>query len=694
MSRSQGSALVIDGDTSYAVNGEFRITSGGYTTSGRGSVDPGTGLRPVLGVRMYQAYDRNGDSIDNAYILMQDYVNDGCTSGSGQCDWNDNMAYFTNIKPVSPPPIPCGGYDQEAEDGVLVGNMAIATDATASGGSYATTPASGPNLYTFDPANYVEFCVNVTEAGEHRIDTVVNSLTSGSDSFWVEVDDGGPKRWNYGIKNGWTLDPAAENGVADPLLPVLSAGQHTIRFYQRESGAQLDKFTLVPIAPPTGPTCVGLTQEAEFGVTVGSMTVLDDSTASGGQYVGAPFNGPNFNIFNDANYAEYCVTVDEAGTYRLEGDVLTPDNRSDSFFVQMDDDPESKWYTGLNPTWTTDAAGVTVTADPTEYELTTGDHILRVYQRESGARLDAFELVLVPPPTEVTSATCAGLSQEAEQGAVVGTMAIQSDATASGGEFVGAPGSLGNTYTFDDSNYLEVCFTITTAGDYEIAADVLTPTSGSDSFWVEVDGDRQRTWHAGRHLSWESDRAAETGVEDPMRVTWSAGDHIVRFYQRESGAMIDTVTAVLIPSGPTPCLGAVQEAEDGVAFGTMAQGADATASNGAYVGAPGTGPNRYIFDAANYVEFCFGAVAAGTYQLDVTLLTPSASADSFFVEVDGAAPVTWHAGAKTTWTVDQAAATGIEDPLVLDWAAGDHIVRFYQRESGALIDKIALVAIG
>lgn len=81
------------------VSGSFRISIGGYTT--------GTGnskkqhIDEISGIRVYRAIGPDGLAIPFSYIVIQDYVGDGCGVGSANCDWQDGMAYFSNIKPIA-----------------------------------------------------------------------------------------------------------------------------------------------------------------------------------------------------------------------------------------------------------------------------------------------------------------------------------------------------------------------------------------------------------------------------------------------------------------------------------------------------------------------------------------------------------------------------------------------------------------
>ncbi|MEM8523842.1 MAG: Ig-like domain-containing protein [Bacteroidota bacterium] len=93
-----------------AVDVPFRIVMDGYISDGKGEVDPVTGRRHLLAIRMFQVVDNDGNVIPNHYIALNDYVKNGCSEADGaspddefaNCDWNDNITYFINIQPVNP----------------------------------------------------------------------------------------------------------------------------------------------------------------------------------------------------------------------------------------------------------------------------------------------------------------------------------------------------------------------------------------------------------------------------------------------------------------------------------------------------------------------------------------------------------------------------------------------------------------
>ncbi|NJB87440.1 PKD repeat protein [Lewinella marina] len=79
----------------------FSISMDGY--SSRGGNNKGQLADQILGVRIYKAIDRNGQVIPNEYIAIQDAIGNGCGPGEGNCDFQDNVVYLINVRPVNQP---------------------------------------------------------------------------------------------------------------------------------------------------------------------------------------------------------------------------------------------------------------------------------------------------------------------------------------------------------------------------------------------------------------------------------------------------------------------------------------------------------------------------------------------------------------------------------------------------------------
>ena len=94
---------VVNVITTPLANNAFRIRADGQNTSGSGGINGATGLPNNLGIRTYKLVDKEGNVVPNAYIVIQDYIGGGCGAGSANCDWNDNVYAFFNIRPEGIP---------------------------------------------------------------------------------------------------------------------------------------------------------------------------------------------------------------------------------------------------------------------------------------------------------------------------------------------------------------------------------------------------------------------------------------------------------------------------------------------------------------------------------------------------------------------------------------------------------------
>jgi lipopolysaccharide/colanic/teichoic acid biosynthesis glycosyltransferase len=79
------------------------------------------------------------------------------------------------------------------------------------------------------------------------------------------------------------------------------------------------------------------------------------------------------------------------------------------------------------------------------------------------------------------------LSQEAEDATLSGAFTAVNDGSASNGQYIEAPNRSGNGDT-STNTYAEFCFTVASAGSYQLQGAVWAPDGGSNSFYVTVDG--------------------------------------------------------------------------------------------------------------------------------------------------------------------------------------------------------------
>jgi hypothetical protein len=283
----------------------------------------------------------------------------------------------------------------EAEFGILTSPMDEIYETTASGGAYIESQVSD--------AGTAEYTFTIESDGMYKIIAMVKALDAGSDSFYVQVDEGQEFVWDLNPGqdeaefNVWREDEVTARGNGtydnpeyDPYLAELSAGLHTLKIRGRETSAQIDYFYLEKVADIATPII-----EAETGSLLDPMTVVSDESVSGGAYIQSQSS--------DAGSAEYVFTINTEGVYKMIAMVNASNSASDSFLVQIDNMEAFIW--DLNPTkdraefdvWredeVTNRGNGTYDApefDPYTVSLEAGEHSIVISCREKKTKLDYF----------------------------------------------------------------------------------------------------------------------------------------------------------------------------------------------------------------------------------------------------------------------------------------------------------------
>ena len=124
--------------------------------------------------------------------------------------------------------------------------MEIGTDELASSDEYIwIREGSGSVLDPSQGTGYAEFPFSVPAGGNYVIWGRVLSISGGSDSFFVSIDNGSYALWDTQISTTWVWDQVNDrNNNADPVIYNLSKGEHTLMIKQREDGTRLDKIII------------------------------------------------------------------------------------------------------------------------------------------------------------------------------------------------------------------------------------------------------------------------------------------------------------------------------------------------------------------------------------------------------------------------------------------------------------------
>jgi len=197
----------LNSDQVNSINGPFRIAIANYLSSGGNNIN---GARPdLLGLRVYKAKDRDGNIIPNEYIMLQDFVQEGCGPGSANCDWNDNTFYFINIRPEAQPvalPIEdlfvnvgtsfnkeLSGYFEKGYPGnklTFSGSLADGSELPIwmsidkNGNLEGDVPADAEAVYTIR--------VFATDLNGLKVDSQVDLIVTDPSAYVLRINAGGP----------------------------------------------------------------------------------------------------------------------------------------------------------------------------------------------------------------------------------------------------------------------------------------------------------------------------------------------------------------------------------------------------------------------------------------------------------------------------------------------------------------------
>lgn len=435
-----------------------------------------------------------------------------------------------------------------------------------------------------------------------------------------------------------------------------------------------------------GPMCVSGAQEAEKG-QINGFEVGSDASASGGSYLHMPEGTVNRWAPTAEYRAAYCFTVETGGRYRINASVWADGGTSDSFFVAVDGKmiDTGRWDVA-HTNYGRDRVNSYRAANPAEFDLTAGDHIVEVYLREDGTRLDTLALDPV-----AGDPSCTGGWVDAESGQLDGFVAIRSQG-AHANKAIWVPEGTGSQWFPSAGHRAQFCFTVQQDGIYRLEADVLADSANSDSFFVSIDNGTPFTWYLPTTSDWVTDLANEHGVADPAEFTLTAGNHTVDIFAREDGAMLDRVRLVERPNAPQRSCGLPRaEAEDGALTGFSVGSADA-ASGGEFIHVPDGDGSSWFPSDATMATYCLTVDQPGSYQIVAGAWAEGNNSDSFWVRVGTGDARRWNVTQNKTFITDVMGLND-KDPYVVELERGNHVVDVLLREDGTRLDWISLEAV-
>ena len=352
----------IAADFATTVERPFYIQMNRYDS--RGGTLYGDLVDSKLGVRVYKARDRAGNVIPNTYIAAQDNIGRGCdVPGNGNCDWQDNIILLENIRPQAVPKLssPIADVRVDVLQPKLVdvspnfnigypGNRLVYTATLKNGGALPewimldsltgdftiTAPVEVANQsYEIQVigTDYNElkvtddFIVRVNDTDiTCRVNANADGLAKVLDCSSQSVTLSGSITGATGYS--WTGPNGFRSTQQNPTVTV--AGTYTLR----SSAASCPVESTVEVTAGQEP--LALTIEAPYTAISCTVSSLQLTARSRSTVTYRWFNGANQVIGTDAT-----VTVNQAGTYRVEATGAGNCVSSASVQVTTDSSPAS-----------------------------------------------------------------------------------------------------------------------------------------------------------------------------------------------------------------------------------------------------------------------------------------------------------------------------------------------------------------
>lgn len=462
--------------------------------------------------------------------------------------------------------------------------------------------------------------------------------------------------------------------------------------------------------------------EAEFPDSVRRpFTVKDDSTASQGAYLYTP-NGSG-NIIPGV-VATYKVNVSQSGEYYLFGRVSVTNDRDDSFFVQIDDQPERLWDTPYGPSWhwaQVNDRGQIVRSQA-KFTLSQGEHIIKVRLREDGTKLDKIlltnDLAFMPSGVGQTAQNVPDEPivkeefhwLEAEFPNVINApFAVANNSDASEGKMVGAANGSGNFYNSPGVGVVSFTVVVEQAGDYRLWTRTQASSGSDDSFFIQMNNGSNHIFDVAWSNSpaWNAATSRDIGG-NVLTFRLDAGVNTIKVKLREDGTFLDKMLLTndleFIPGGlgekasnitkapddvKDTTVKLTIEAEDGKLVGPFVVNSEGSASGGKYIVVP-NGTGNYNNSPGEYMaEFTVNVSHDGEYFLFGKTQTKSGTEDSFWVQVDHGQNFLWDTSHSSNWEYDRVSDRNLGH-VSFNLSAGTHTIKVKLREDGTKLDQLIL----
>ena len=505
------------GDYTGKTSEPFQVLVAGYRSTG--GTYANTRKSELLAVRFYKAKDRNGRVIPNEYIVIQDYIENGCGAGSANCDWNDNVSYMVNVRPQALP------------TARSIADLTVAPNVTK----------VYPVATSFDqgyPGNKLTY-------------------TAGGAPSWATLDR------NTG---SFTIKPPSSASGQKYAIRVTATDYNNVQV-STVFNLTISGTTTTPPPPPPPPTGTTASYwlEAECAQIGSRWTKETSGSASNGSYVVVKSgNSANTPPADDAaNRVRFVVTDVKGGNYQLFARIDAPSGNDDSFWVRVNNGAWYKWYSGIDQ-----KVGFAWNKLPgNALPLKDGTNTVDFAFREDGTRLDKVYLTTngsKPSGTGSTASNCGAVedatsfSLEAECGSIGSGWKTFSSSGASNTKYVSFTGDrrVNEPTTNEPSQQGTYAVNLSTSGTYHLFLRVNAPDPTRNSLWVRIDdGKWVKMWEeiGGAQLltsDFQWRKVNDDGRD--MSFSLSSGNHVIRVANREPGTMLDKVylsRSSALPSG-------------------------------------------------------------------------------------------------------------------------------------------------
>jgi hypothetical protein len=352
-------------------------------------------------------------------------------------------------------------------------------------------------------------------------------------------------------------------------------------------------------------------------------------------------------------------------------DLAWDDNSSseDGFTIERSEDSGTSWV----PIATLSVNSVAY-SDIT-ISLPYFSYIYRV-RAEKGTAFSYSNEVLVESQSSPTSPS---FCLEPEEGSISSPLTTGTDANASGGEYISAPG-FSSMSVPPTTGHVTMNFN-TDGGIHKIWGRAIMETTASNSFWVRIDGG---TW-----FQWSNSSLSSNWVWDDITITTLAsGSHTLTIAYREANAKLDqiymTTDTAYTPTGIENCIVDLDplycfEPEDGSVSSPLTTGTDANASGGEYISAPGFS-SMSVPPTTGHVTMNFNT-DGGVHKIWGRAIMQTSSSNSFWVRIDGGTWFQWsNSSLSSNWVWDEITTTTL--------VSGSHTLTIAYREANAKLDQI------